>query len=112
LLSTKFAIRVAWRSSADLCHLYAIRKCEPLIAIRTKLRRRWQQGARSIPAKFNVNRTSDFETAVDARNPVQAIAGQPSKLRLSVIADERHVRSKHNMGCILLTILLGHLVKC
>ena len=56
-------------------------------AILTKTRRQTHLEARSTPSKFQVDRTSHVEMAVDARNPVLTTAGQPSELRPFLIAD-------------------------
>ena len=50
--------------------------CLPVFAISTKLSSYRQLGGHSTSSKFQVNRTSRFETAADARNPIQATVGQ------------------------------------
>ena len=81
-------LAVERRAASSVCRP----RTRPLIL--TKTRRQTQLEARSTPSKFQVERTSLVETAVDALNPVltRPTAGQPFELRPSLIADGKLVR--------------------
>jgi len=79
-------LAVERRASSSVC------RSQTRPPILTKTCRQTQLEARSTISKFQVDRTSRVETAVDARNPVLTTAGQPSESRPSLAADRELVR--------------------